>query len=68
MLVRLPKGMFLVGVNPDGSETRRALSPEEWSALDKQFLERFDPESMESRSIQQRRKAQTPGRLTPSPA
>jgi hypothetical protein len=47
-----------VVVHPDGITTTYKLSPEESAKMDEEFLRKFDPETMELRSLQEFRKRQ----------
>jgi hypothetical protein len=46
----------LVTVHPDGSITRKQITPEESQRLHEKFCEEFDPETMERRSFQEFKK------------
>ncbi len=45
----------LVTVHLDGTTTRRKLTPEESALLRKRFFQKFDPQTLESRSLQKLR-------------
>lgn len=57
----------LVTVHPDGTMTRRTLSPEESAKLDKQFFEKFDPVTLESRALQEWRKKRAQASMPSTP-